>query len=131
VAGELRPGASLRFDFREHAMPHMEGSVTEFDPPHRFAYWWGEDLLGFALESVDGGGATLLRFTVQLGTEDKAARDAAGWHVCLDRLAAQLAGSDAVAPGAGAGAGATGEWQDRYDEYQRRGLPATAPIPSR
>ena len=55
-----------------------------------------------------------------------AARNAAGWHVCLDRLAARLAGEQTAAPGSGP----TEEWRGHYDEYQRRDVPSGAPIPT-
>ena len=45
---------------------------------------------------------------------DEAARNAAGWHVCLDKLA----GEDT-------------DWEPLYEEYQRRGVPAGAEIPGR
>src|SRR3954454_5969327 len=122
VSGELRLGATLRFSF-EGGM-EMEGEVTEFDPPHRLAFSWGEDLLRFELEP-DGEG-TLLRLTDVLTEPDRAARDAAGWHVCLDRLEQSLGGEDVKAPGSEP----TGEWRERYEEYERRGLPTGAEIPS-
>ena len=54
-----------------------------------------------------------------LDEREKAARDGAGWHVCLDRLEAQLDGS----------VGGGEDWRGLYEEYQRRGVPAGAPIP--
>jgi uncharacterized protein YndB with AHSA1/START domain len=124
VAGEMRDGGHLTFSFEEHDLPAMGGDVTEFDPPSTLAFWWGEDHLRFELAPAEGGAHTDLRFTVLLGTEDKAARDGAGWHVCLDALQAALSGADTAgihAPG--------GPWRAHYDEYERRGFPATAPIP--
>jgi hypothetical protein len=60
--------------------------------------------------------------SVQLDARDKAARDAAGWHVCLDGLQRLLDGS-------GAGPHEPVEWRPVYDEYERRGLPTGAVIP--
>jgi hypothetical protein len=55
---------------------------------------------------------------------DKAARNAAGWHVCLDALERRLdGGTDAALTGTGP------QWRTHYEEYQRRGLPVGAPIP--
>ena len=59
-----------------------------------------------------------------LDSREKAARDSAGWHVCLDRLEQLLAGDDGPAA-----TGVSGDWRGLYDEYQRRGVPAGAPIP--
>jgi uncharacterized protein YndB with AHSA1/START domain len=97
VADELRAGAEMTFEFEDmplDAPSSMGGSVTDFEPPRLFAFYWGEDHLRFELEPADDPEA------------------------CMDRLESRL-GED--------GAGA--EWRDYYDEYQRRGVPAGAPIP--
>ena len=117
VEADLRVGGKITFTFG-HALPAVPGEVTELDPPRLFAFRWGEDHLRFELEPLDRDEGCTLRLTVQLGTREKAARDAAGWHVCLDRLEQRLGGE-----------GGNGEWRGYYDEYQRRGLPAGAPIP--
>ena len=128
--GELRPGAEMTFTFEDmplDAAPMtLTGRVTEFDPPRRFAFTWGDDHLRFELEPVAGSDqACLLRLTVLLDSREKAARDGAGWHVCLDRLERRLDGAGGPAPGSGSDA----EWRGLYEEYQRRGAPAGAPIP--
>jgi uncharacterized protein YndB with AHSA1/START domain len=119
VVGALAAGAEMTFEFEDmplDAPSTMTGHVTDFDPPRLFAFYWGDDHLRFELEPVEH--ECTLRLTVALGTRDKAARDAAGWHVCLDRLEQQLGGElDG------------GEWREYYDEYRRRGVPAGAPIP--
>ena len=121
---ELRPGAEMTFRFENmpiDAPSTMTGRVTEFDPPRVFEFFWGEDHLRFELEPAAGSEDTcLLRLTVLLDSREKAARDAAGWHVCLDRLSQCLAGRDA---------GGREGWRGLYEEYQRRGAPAGAPIP--
>ena len=48
-----------------------------------------------------------------LSNADEAARNAAGWHVCLDKLG-----------------GEESDWEPLYAEYQRRGLPSGAEIPA-
>ena len=123
VVAELAPAAEMTFEFENmpvDAPSTMTGRVTDFDPPRVFAFTWGppgqEDHLRFELEPVQQ--ECTLRLTVALGTRDKAARDAAGWHVCLDRLEEHL-GGDVEG----------GEWRGYYDQYQRRGVPAGAPIP--
>jgi uncharacterized protein YndB with AHSA1/START domain len=122
---DLRAGGEITFRFEHMPLEGMPstiaGRVTEFEPPHRFAFDWGEDHLRFELEPLAGEEACMLRLTVLLGTRDKAARDSAGWHVCLDRLEARLEGPDAP--------GVDEDWRRLYEEYQRRGAPAGAPIP--
>jgi uncharacterized protein YndB with AHSA1/START domain len=122
VSGVLRVGGTLRFSF-EGGM-ETEGDVTELDPPRLLAFHWGTELLRFELEP-DGDG-TRLRLTHVLSSADQAARDAAGWHVCLDRLERSLSGEDATAPGAEP----TGEWRRLYEGYEARGLPTGAEVPS-
>jgi uncharacterized protein YndB with AHSA1/START domain len=128
VEVELRLGGPMTFHFPEMALPDaastLLGEVTEYDPPRRFAFTWGEDHLHFALDPSDDDAATILRFTVELDTRDKAARDAAGWHVCLDALERQLDGAEIERPYP------PGDWRTLYEDYQRRGLPADAPIPT-
>lgn len=124
---DLRAGAEITFKF-EH-MPldlptTMTGRVTDLDPPRLFAFYWGEDHLRFELEPLEGEDGCMLRLTVLLDARDKAARDGAGWHVCLDRLEQLLAGDDGAAA-----TGASDDWRGLYEEYQRRGAPAGAPIP--
>jgi uncharacterized protein YndB with AHSA1/START domain len=121
---ELRPGAEITFRFENmplDAPSTLTGRVTEFDPPRLFEFYWGEDHLRFELEPSPGAEEDcVLRLTVLLDAREKAARDAAGWHVCLDRLGRQLAGAEP---------GGREDWRRRYEEYQRRGVPAGAPIP--
>ena len=83
-----------------------------------------EDHLRFELDPVDGDTGCALRLTVALAARDKAARDAAGWHVCLDRLDLFVGGEDGPAV-----TGATGDWRELYEEYERRGAPVGAEIP--
>lgn len=125
VEVDLREGGRMRFEFPGGGMEPMEGSVTELDPPRRFSFTWGDEHLHIELEP-DGDGCRL-RFTQVLSTREQASRDAAGWHVCLERLERLLSGDAGEAPGTEA----TDEWSELYEEYQRRGVPAGAPIPGR
>jgi uncharacterized protein YndB with AHSA1/START domain len=126
---ELRVGGAMTFTFHEQRLENapitMEGEVTDLDRPRLFAFYWGGDHLRFELEPVDAGAATRLEFTVLLDARDKAARDAAGWHVCLDRLEQQLTGAPTNAPGSDP----TAEWRAHYDAYARQGLPTGAELP--
>jgi uncharacterized protein YndB with AHSA1/START domain len=127
VEVELRLGGKMRFVFAEMplegAPSTLLGEVTELDPPTRFSFTWGEDHLHFAIEPIEGGAAAMLRFSVELDSKDKAARDAAGWHVCLDQLERLLDGNPVPRPYD------SDEWRPIYEDYQRRGLPVGAPVP--
>ena len=125
---DLEVGGEMAFTFREQrdGVPTtMSGRVTDLDPPRLFAFYWGDDHLRFELEPVEGGAACVFRMTVILDARDKAARDAAGWHVCLDRLEQHLTGTSVSAPGSEP----TTEWRGLYEEYQRRGVPSGAWLP--
>ena len=123
VEVDLCEGGHMHFTFPGGEMEPIEGAVTTLDPPRRFSFTWGEEHLHIELEP-DGDGCRM-RFTHVLSTREQAARDAAGWHVCLDRLEQLLAGAAGEAPGSEP----TDEWGEHYEAYQRRGLPAGAPVP--
>jgi uncharacterized protein YndB with AHSA1/START domain len=127
VEVELRLGGKMTFTFPEGTLPDgastMLGSVTELDPPRRFSFMWGDDHLHFALEPADGGAACTLRLTVELDSRDKAARDGAGWHQCLDGLETWLAGAGSTRPYEAEA------WRGYYAEYERRGFPTGASLP--
>jgi uncharacterized protein YndB with AHSA1/START domain len=97
---EWRVGASLRFTFDEHTIEPLVGTVLEYDEPHRLAYTWGDETLRFELTAEPGG--TLLVLTDELD-RPFAARNSAGWEVCLERLAGRAVADDA--------------WKTRFDHY--------------
>lgn len=88
IEGGWEPAAPLRFSFRDDEAPPFDGEVVAYQPHRRLEYRWGEDTLRFDLEPHGDG--TVLHLTDVLGTLGKAARDAAGWHVCLDLLGHRL-----------------------------------------
>lgn len=94
IEGERAAGAKLRFDFSDdpHAPDGMvlDGEVLAWEPPRLFAFLWGEDELRFEL--APEGDGTVLTFTDTFDEQGRAARDAAGWHVCLLLLASDLDG---------------------------------------
>jgi len=117
IEGERRPGAKLRFAFRddapkaadmpdllEHDPVDLDGEFTEFDPPRVLAFDWGREHLRFELEPLDTG--CRLVFTHSFdehsgiphpgGPRKTAARTAAGWEVCLESLDAILGGTSAT-----------------------------------
>lgn len=96
IEADLRPGAKMRFVFRNGEGPALDGEVLEYDPPRVFAYRWGNDVLRWELHPRDGG--CLLVFTQVIDEQGRAARDGAGWHVCLDHLAARLDGTEPPPP---------------------------------
>ena len=77
------PGAPLTHHFDGSDLPPLPGTVLECAKPRRLVFTWGEDTITFDLTPADGG--TRFELSEQLGA-NHAARNAAGWEVCLDRL---------------------------------------------
>lgn len=97
---EWKQGAALTHHFDEHEIDPLPGTVLDWDPPHRVRFTWGTDTIGFDLTPAPDGG-TIFVLTEELGASF-AARNAAGWEACLDRLEF----------------GAEREtWQARFDQY--------------
>lgn len=65
-----------------------------FDPPRVLEYTWEGDLLRWELKPEGTG--CLLVFTTIPGDRANVARDATGWHFCLDNLEAAVDGNPAA-----------------------------------
>jgi uncharacterized protein YndB with AHSA1/START domain len=98
IDGERAVGADLTFRFIDVDLPPMDGEMLAFEPMSLLELRWGPDVLRFEL-TREGDGTTLA-FTATMEEFGKAARDAAGWHTSLDRLAGELAG-ERVPPSSG------------------------------
>jgi len=85
MEGPRSAGAPLHFSFRESEGEPFDGEMLAFEPPSLMELRWADDILRFELEP-DGPGC-VLRLTVTFPEHGKAARDGAGWHVCLEQLA--------------------------------------------
>ena len=81
---EWKVGASLTHHFDQHDIGPLPGTVLEWDPPRRIRFTWGADTIGFELSAAPDGG-TIFVLTEELSA-NAAARNAAGWEACLDRL---------------------------------------------
>jgi uncharacterized protein YndB with AHSA1/START domain len=121
---EPRAGGSISFSGDPHSS-RQTGVVLAFDPPRRLSYTWGGDELHFELEPFADGQCRLILINV-LADRSAAARNAAGWDVCLDELAKLVAGQPAGGPHAESAA----PWQQRYDAYVATGMPSGADIPT-
>jgi uncharacterized protein YndB with AHSA1/START domain len=102
-------GATLTHHFDDQPLDPMPGVVIECSPPHRLVFTWGEDTIGFELAAVEGG--TTFVLTEELGAS-KAARNAAGWEICLERLVDEVTGQD---------------WKPRFDRYVASFEPVLGP----
>ena len=92
IEGARESGAELRFFFEEGAPG--SGRISVFDPPRLLQYSWDGDVLRWELRPEGTG--CLLVFTTVPGDRANAARDATGWHFCLDNLEAAVDGNPAA-----------------------------------
>ena len=94
IEGERVAGAPLRFVFREGEGEEFTGSMVAFEPPSVMELRWeGDETL--RLEVAPQGSGCVLALINRFDEIGKAARDAAGWHACLDALECWLAGVSA------------------------------------
>ncbi|GAA2201317.1 hypothetical protein [Sinomonas flava] len=103
--------------------------IVDWEPPRRWAFEWGGDLMEFLVEGSDTEAELTLRNW--LGDNTAAARNAAGWHVCLAELEKKLGGAVPAGPHAEPGPGGPPDWESLYDAYVAAGLPSGAPVPGR
>jgi uncharacterized protein YndB with AHSA1/START domain len=109
--GRWEPGAALTFTFPpEVADMTLTGQVLEADEPSLLVFTWGEETLRFELSPADGGTRLVL---IDKLPADAAARNAAGWAICLDRLAGLAADPDA--------------WKRHFDAYAAEFEPVIGP----
>jgi len=120
---ELREGGTIRFG-GDPNMDDSTGRVLAVDAPRHLSFSWGGDELHFDLEELDEK-RTRFTLTNVLEAENTAARNGAGWDVCLAALDAHARGESPDGPHAGAGA----PWQEVYRAYVEAGVPSGAPVP--
>jgi uncharacterized protein YndB with AHSA1/START domain len=122
---ELEPhtGGKITFSDDPNTEPST-GTILEFEPPRRLAFSWGGDELRFDLEPVDAHHCRLTLINV-LEARNTAARNAAGWTVCLAEFGKHLSGASADGPHSETAQ----PWQPLYDEYVASGMPYGAAIP--
>lgn len=109
VGGVWEVGAAIAFDFGDKMSGMtLTGEVFAVDEPKLLAFSWGEERLRFEL--APHGSGTHLVLTDELPA-DAAARNAAGWDECLDRLAG-------LEPG---------DWKSRFDTYAATFEPLVGP----
>ncbi|GLP69470.1 hypothetical protein TUSST3_60920 [Streptomyces sp. TUS-ST3] len=114
---ELRPGGTVTFS----GDPHMEdstGRVIAVDEPRHVSFEWGGDELRFDLEPLDEK-RTRFTLTNVLSAADTAARNGAGWDVCLARLDARARDEHPEGP----------DWEELYQAYVDAGIPSGAVVP--
>jgi uncharacterized protein YndB with AHSA1/START domain len=119
IEGERSGGSPLQFSFPGGQSDPLEGEMLAFEPESVMELRWGPDIVRLELRPVaDGTELTLLDTLEERG---KAARDGAGWHVCLDALQAALGGDQAARE-------QTGAWNEVHPSYVEAFGPEAATI---
>ncbi len=115
---ELEPRAGGEITYLPSAgVPEMGvGQVLACEEPALLEHTWGEDELRWTLEESDGGCLLTLEHT--FADRFKAARDGAGWHICLIALAAVVDGEQV--PERGSARELPGGWRTLNEEYLTR-----------
>ncbi len=109
-------GATVEFLPSPGAPAFEAGRLLALEEPVLLAYTWGPDELRWTLSERAGG--CLLTLEHSFADRFKAARDGAGWHVCLTALEALL--DRAEVPAKGSARELPGGWRELNEEYQRR-----------
>jgi uncharacterized protein YndB with AHSA1/START domain len=98
--GAWKAGANITFPFPPDVIDMtLTGEVLEVEEPKRLVFTWGDETLTFELSAEDGGTRLVL---IDELPASSAARNAAGWETCLDRLA---------------GLDPPGAWRPRFEAY--------------
>jgi len=97
---EWRVSAKLTHHFDGYDIEPLPGTVLEWQPPRRARLTWGDDTITFKLTPAPDGG-TVFVLSEELSAAH-AARNAAGWENCLDRLQFDRE---------------IESWKSRFDEY--------------
>lgn len=119
VVDDWTPGARLRFEHAPVDGGGFDGEVLSVEPERLLEFRWGTDVIRFEIEP-DGDG-TQLTLVDTIDTVGKAARDGAGWHVCLDQLEHHLDGT-------AADSAMSDRWKQVHETYVERFGPEAAAI---
>jgi uncharacterized protein YndB with AHSA1/START domain len=85
AGGQWEKGVSITFLFPPEVIDvTLEGEVIAVDEPNLLVFSWGDEILRFEL-TPEGKGTQLV--LIDELPAHAAARNAAGWEICLDRLA--------------------------------------------
>jgi len=105
---DLREGGVIKFDMHDGTFKELE--ILALTPHSVLEYTWGEDRVRFELSPETDGCRLLLIETIHNLT-DHTPKDLAGWHVCLDVIAALLEDTTAEWH--------RSEWEERFKDYSQ------------
>ncbi len=117
---EPRVGGRVAYVGGGHIADMPDGEVTDYDPPRLLGYTWNADEaesnhLRFEIRPHDAGSVLILTHTFE--DRLKAARDGAGWHLCLAALAGSL---EDTSDTSGALSRSPGEWPALNKAYEEK-----------
>ena len=115
---EWKVGARMEFKDAQARIQPFDGEVLAYQPPKLLEFRWGTDVI--RLEVAPHGDGTVLTLIDTIDEVGKAARDGAGWHVCLDRLEHALDGKPAPH--------AEEQWTTVHRDYVKKFGPEAATI---
>jgi len=104
---ELRAGGAIKFDMGNGSFEEM--TIVEVEPFSVLEYTWDQDQVRFELYPAEDG-CRLLFIEKLSQLTDHTPRDLAGWHVCLDVIAALLDGRTIESR--------KSEWEKWYEQYR-------------
>jgi uncharacterized protein YndB with AHSA1/START domain len=111
TGGHWEIGAAITFVFPPEVIDMvLTGEVLAVDEQRALAFSWGDEILRFELSPHECGTRLVLIDELPRGF---AARNAAGWDTCLDRLAGLDPASDA--------------WRARFETYAATFEPTLGP----
>jgi uncharacterized protein YndB with AHSA1/START domain len=109
--GNWVPGAAVSFPFPAEVIDMtLTGEVLEVDEPRLLSFTWGPETLRFELSPLGDGSRLVL---IDELDPSGAARNAAGWDTCLDRLAGIETSPE--------------DWQPRFQAYAAQFEPVIGP----
>ncbi|HEX4220066.1 MAG TPA: SRPBCC family protein [Acidimicrobiales bacterium] len=119
IRGGWSVGSTLHFESRHGEFPPFDGEVIAYEPESVVEFRWGTDII--RLEIVPSGSGCTLTLFDTIDDLGKAARDGAGWHVCLEALEQALASAEPPETVAG-------RWQVVHAGYVEKFGPEAATI---
>lgn len=111
---ELRVGGVIKFDMQDGTFEEL--TITAVDTHEVLAFTWGEDSVRFELAPEAEGCQLVLKEQIKTLTPHTP-KDLAGWHVCLDVIAALLENQELEFR--------EEEWKIWYEKYKRAVAPFT------
>jgi len=105
--GRLHEGGFMKFDMGDGTFEEMR--ITDLKIGSVLEYTWGEDRVRFELSSEQADGSRLILKEQLEKWTDHTPKDLAGWHVCLDVIAALAAGHTIFSR--------EEQWKECYQKY--------------